>query len=451
MVTGSPQIKHKLYYACLNFYPNGKEGGRKTKWIPTGLPERNSKRRAEQITEQLKALFERNGCLVGKYANAVNPIEKIAQEIPDFPEVTLDSLRELLGEESTDDHPDLERILELAESAPSANQEQPATLRKMPFCDYMVLWLERLAPKLDRGTYGSYRGYIHGRIYAYFHDLAVTVEELRPGHIEAFYRYLAVKCNLSQNSILHYHSNIRKALQQLYVKQTIPNNPADLISNRPDRTTYQASYYDEEQISTYLHIVKGTKMELPVLFASFYGFRRSEVLGIKDTVVNLRRHQLLVQHTVTIANIDHHTEVIKKDRTKSQHSLRSMPLVDTVETAILEANERQEHYRKKLGSFYCREDQHYLCRDECGQLLKPNYITAKHNALLESHGLPHIRFHDLRHRCATMLLAKHVPLDRIREWLGHSDIKMTMRYAHLDVSAAKDEMAAIMSDLLAVE
>ena len=97
MVTGSPQIKHKLYYACLNFYPNGKEGGRKTKWIPTGLPERNSKRRAEQITEQLKALFERNGCLVGKYANAVNPIEKIAQEIPDFPEVTLDSLRELLG------------------------------------------------------------------------------------------------------------------------------------------------------------------------------------------------------------------------------------------------------------------------------------------------------------------------------------------------------------------
>ena len=194
-----------------------------------------------------------------------------------------------------------------------------------------------------------------------------------------------MKCNLSQNSILHYHSNIRKALQQLYVKQTIPNNPADLISNRPDRTLYQASYYDEEQISTYLHIVKGTKMELPVLFASFYGFRRSEVLGVKDTVINLRRHQLLVQHTVTIANVDHHREIIKKDRTKSQNSLRSMPLVDTVETAILAANERQEHYRKKLGSFYCREDQHYLCRDECGQLLKPDYVTAKHKALLEAH------------------------------------------------------------------
>ena len=453
MVTGSPQIKHKLYYACLNFYPNGKEGGRKTKWIPTGLPERNNKRQAERITEQLKGLFERDGTFVEKYACAINPIEKIAQEISDLPEVTLESLRELLGEREADGHSDtdLDRIIEIAESAPRAYQEQPMSIRKMLFCDYMVLWLERLAPTLDRGTYGSYKGYVHGRTYTYFHDLAVTVEELRPGHIEAFYRYLAVKCNLSQNSILHYHSNIRKALQQLYVKQTIPNNPADLISNRPDRTIYQASYYDEEQISTYLHIVKGTKMELPVLFASFYGFRRSEALGLKDTAVNIRRHLLLVQHVITIANVDHHTEILKKDRTKSQHSLRSMPLVDTVETAILEANERQEHYRKKLGSFYCREDQHYLCRDECGQLLKPDYVTAKHKALLEAHRLPHIRFHDLRHSCATMLLAKNVPLERIREWLGHSDIKMTMRYAHLNVSAAKDEMAAIMNDLLVLE
>ena len=87
-------------------------------------------------------------------------------------------------------------------------------------------------------------------------------------------------------------------------------------------------------------------MELPVLFASFYGFRRSEVLGLKDTAINLRKHMLLVQHTVTRANVDHHTEIIKKDRTKSQHSLRSMPLVDTVEAAIQEANERQEYYRK---------------------------------------------------------------------------------------------------------
>lgn len=451
MVTGSPQTKHKLYYACLNTYPNGKEGGRKTKWIPTGLPERGNKRNAEQITDLLRAIFNRDGSLIDKYARAGNPIERIKNDFPDLPEVTLESLRETLGEITQEVKPDLERIILLSDAAPTADQEQPETIRKMLFCDYLVLWLERLAPTLERGTYGSYKGYIHGRTYSYFHDLAVTVEELRSGHIEAFYRYLSKHFNLSQNSILHYHCNIRKALQQLYIKQTIPTNPADLITNKPDRTIYQASYYDEEQMNEYLHIVKGTKMELPVLFASFYGFRRSEALGIKDTAVNLRRRLLLVQHTVTVANVDHTIEIIKKDRTKNRFSLRSMPLVDTMEAAITQANERQEHYRKKLGSLYCREDLHYLCRDEYGQLLKPDYVSAKHKALLEKHRLPHIRFHDLRHSCATMLLAKDVPLEKIKEWLGHADIKMTQRYAHMNVSAAKNEMAGVMSGLLAVE
>ena len=55
------------------------------------------------------------------------------------------------------------------------------------------------------------------------------------------------------------------------------------------------------------------------------------------------------------------------------------------------------------------------------------------------------------HSCATMLLAKKVPLEKIKEWLGHADIKMTERYAHMNVSVAKDEMADIMSAMIALE
>lgn len=412
------------------------------------MPERGNKRNAEQITDLLKQLLNRDGTLIQKYANTHDPIERIAQDFSNLPEVTLESLREMYCENVQETDPDLAKVILLADAAPTINQEQPETIRKMLFCDYLVLWLERLAPTLERGTYGSYKMLIHGRIYTYFRDLGITVEDLRPGHIEAFYRYLVKKYNLAQNSILHYHCNIRKALQQLYIKQTIPNNPADLIDNRPERTLYQASYYDDKLMNEYLHIVKGTKMELPVLFAGFYGFRRSEALGIKDGAVNLRRRLLTVQHTVTIANVDHSIEVIKKDRTKNKFSLRSMPLVDTMETAIMQANEKQEHYRRKLGSLYCKEEQHYLCKDEMGQLLKPDYVTQKHKALLEKNRLPHIRFHDLRHSCATMLLAKNVSLEKIKEWLGHADIQMTQRYAHMNVSVVKDEMADIMSDMI---
>ena len=448
MVTGSPQTKHKLYYACLNVYPNGKGSVRKTKWIPTGLPERGNKRNAEQITELLKPLFNRDGSLIDKYSNASDPIEKIARDIPDLPEITLTSLREMYGLSEHKPNADLQKAIELADSATTIDSEQPEAIRKMLFCDYMVLWLERVSANLDRGTYGGYKYVVHGKTYDFFRDLDITVEELRPGHIEAFYRQLVKKHNLSQNSILHYHCAIRKALQQLYIKQTIPNNPADLITNRPIRTTYQANYYNEDQINEYLKIVRDTKMELPVLFAAFYGFRRSEALGVKDSAINLSRKILTVNHTVTVANVDHTVEIIKKDRTKSRFSLRSMPLVSTMHNAIIRANERQEYYRKKLGSLYCLEDRHYLCRDEEGKLLKPDYVTQKHKALLEANGLPHIRFHDLRHSCATMLLAHEVPLDKIKEWLGHSDIKMTMRYAHLNVSSAKTEMADIMDGLI---
>lgn len=449
MVTGSPQKKHKFYYACLNFYPNGKEGGRKTKWIATGLPERGNKRRAEQITELLKPIFNKDGSLVDKYMKCSDPIEKIAQDIA-IPEITLKSLREMLGEITKEANHDLEQAVLLADLPRTAEEESPEFIRKMLFCDYMVLWLERLAHKLDRATYGSYKGCVHGRIYDYFHTLSVVVEDLRPGHIEAFYHYLAKKCNLSQNTIIHYHCNIRKALQQLYVKQIIRSNPADLIENRPKRTIYQARYYNEDQINEYLQHIHGTKMELPVLLASFYGFRRSEVLGIMDFAIDMRNKALVVKHTVTKANVEHKVEILRKESTKSKESMRSMPLVDEMINAITEANERQLYYEKKLGSLYCREDRHYLCRDEYGKLLSPDYITSTHKALLEKYRMPHIRFHDLRHSCASVLLSKGVSLDKIQEWLGHADIQMTQRYAHLNVSVAKQEMAGIMSGLLKI-
>lgn len=221
--------------------------------------------------------------------------------------------------------------------------------------------------------------------------------------------------------------------------------------NKPKKEPYFAEFYDEERISEYLKIVKGTKMELPVLAASFYGFRRSEVLGLRDNSINMKQNMLTVKHTVTIASVDGKTREIRENRTKTFSSLRSMPIVDIFAQALAEAQERQAHYRRKLGSFYQNADSHYLCRDEYGALLKPNFVSHKHRELLEKHNLPHIRFHDLRHSCATLLLANNVPLEKIKEWLGHTSIETTKRYAHLKVSMAKEEMAAIMKEISCFE
>ena len=414
--SGRVLVQHKLFYAVMDFYPEGKLK-RKPKWIPTGLPERGNKRKAQQIMEVLRPIFRRDGTLIDKYANEINPVSKIERDIPELPKTTLDTLKKMYGQNIvTNTEKSLEKAVTQSHDVTTIVQEQPEFIRQMLFADYMVMWLEQLyASGLKRNTYGSYKQTIHGFIFPFFHDLGVTVEDLCPGHIEAYYQSRRLNSDVKANTLLHDHSYIRKALQQLFIARTIMYNPADLV-NRPVRTDFIPNYYDEQQINEYLQIIKGTKMELPVIFASFYGFRRSEALGVKDSAINFQRKQLLVRHTVTNALVDHKFELIKENSTKSRRSTRNMPLVDVLETAILESQERQGDYRRKLGSLYEAEDLHYLCKDERGKLLMPDYVTVTHKKILEQNKMPHIRFHDLRHPYVKprLKLLYHHPLSQNR-------------------------------------
>ena len=89
-----------------------------------------------------------------------------------------------------------------------------------------------------------------------------------------------------------------------------------------------------------------------------------------------------------------------------------------------------------------------------GILISPNYISSTFPKLLEKNGLRKIRFHDLRHSCASLLLANNVPMKQIQEWLGHSDFSTTANiYAHLDYSskvASADAMLSGLKDALSV-
>lgn len=90
----------------------------------------------------------------------------------------------------------------------------------------------------------------------------------------------------------------------------------------------------------------------------------------------------------------------------------------------------------------------YICVDELGNLIKPDYLTQVFPRILESHGLRRIRFHDLRHSCASLLLANGVSMKQIQEWLGHSDFATTANvYAHLDYNSKLASANAMSSGL----
>ena len=96
------------------------------------------------------------------------------------------------------------------------------------------------------------------------------------------------------------------------------------------------------------------------------------------------------------------------------------------------AAKRKEN-RRVCGNCYSKKYDGYVFVDAMGNIFNPRSVTANFGKLLEQNGLRHIRFHDLRHSCASLLLANDVPLKQIQEWLGHSDFSTTANiYAHLD-------------------
>ena len=136
------------------------------------------------------------------------------------------------------------------------------------------------------------------------------------------------------------------------------------------------------------------------------------------------------------------------DVMKNKTSCRTLPLIPAVEEELLKQKEKQQLYRKLFKKSYSTEYLDFVCTDQEGKLLRPNFVTEHFEWLLRQYGLPHIRFHDLRHSCASLLLANGVPMKQIQEWLGHSDFSTTANiYAHLDYASKLSSAQAMLEGL----
>lgn len=136
------------------------------------------------------------------------------------------------------------------------------------------------------------------------------------------------------------------------------------------------------------------------------------------------------------------------DIMKSKSSMRSLPLIDFIREELRKERERQEEMKRVLRGSYNRKYEEYVCVDAMGNLFKPNYVTNHFGVLLRQHGLEKIRFHDLRHSCATLMLSNGEDLKKIQGWLGHSTITITAdTYAHLDAQSKKGSASVIKNAL----
>lgn len=388
MIAGHLQEKNGMFYVVLNY--RDENGKRKTPWISTNLPVRGNKKRAENFMMDVRRNF-----------------------VP----------------------PNVQRI------------EEREAMQKgdILFTDFLLKWLRVAKSTVKLTTYASYEMMAARIIIPYFETLNIKLKELTTEDIQEFYS--AQLERVSANTVIHYHAVIHRALKYAVKIKTIQSNPAVNVE-RPRKEKFIGSFYDKKEINTLFDIIQGHPLEVAIKLAAFYGLRREEIIGLKWTAIDFENNTLTIQHTVTECNLDGKHIEVASDTAKTDSSLRTMPLVTNFREMLLAKKEKQEHYRKLCGRSYCKEYLDYIFVNEMGERWKPRYLSDGFKRILEQNGLRRIRFHDLRHTCASLLLANNVPMKKIQEWLGHSDFSTTANiYAHLDFQSKISSAEAMLTGL----
>lgn len=316
---------------------------------------------------------------------------------------------------------------------------------EMLYADYLLRWLDMMKGSVRTTTYASYCDIVQHVIEPYFRKRRITLAGLRAIDIQEFYTEQLKR--VKPNSVLRYHANIHKSLKYAVQTDLIPTNPADKIE-RPKKNVFRGKFYDGEEMNRLFEVVKGTYLEIPVILAAFYGMRRSEAMGLRWDAIDFERNTIEVKHTVTSCRMEGKTVLVESDGTKTRSSNRTLPLVPQFRERLLQLKEEQNQNMKLCGKLYNREFLGYLCVDPMGTLYRPNTVSRAFKAVLAQNGLREIRFHDLRHSCASLLLANGVPMKQIQEWLGHSDFSTTANiYAHLEYNSKINSAEAMLTGL----
>jgi len=326
------------------------------------------------------------------------------------------------------------------------NPEEPKVMNgDILFADYMEKWLDIIKSSVAVPTYASYSTTVKKIVAPYFREKEVTLKNLTAKDIQEF--YLRELERVSASSVIHYHANIHKALKYAVKIDLIDVNPADKVE-RPKKDRYVGSFYDADEVNALFEAAKGTKLEFPILFGAFYGLRRSEAIGLKWDAIDFDQNTITIRHTVTSCDLDGKRILVAADTTKTKSSMRTLPLVPFMRERLLALREEQKENRRLCGRSYIKDYVDYVCVNEIGDLIKPHYVTESFPKLLKANGLRPVRYHDLRHSCASLLLANGVPMKQIQEWLGHSDFSTTANiYAHLDYSSKLTSADAMLNGL----
>jgi integrase len=268
----------------------------------------------------------------------------------------------------------------------------------------------------------------------------LKLKNVTPAHVRSLYRE-KLEVGLSPRTVQYIHVTLHKALKQAVADGLIPRNATEAV-RPPQVRKEEIRPLTAEQVKILFGAVRDDRLEALYILAVHTGLRQGELLGLKWGDVDLGAGMLQVRRSLTTAKGG---PVLRAPKTKG--SRRTVKLSPTALEALRSHLERQLGEIDQAGDLW-RENGLIFASDS-GEPLKRHYITThRFKPLLKRVGLPQIRFHDLRHTCATLLLTKNVNPKVVSEMLGHATIAITLdTYSHV-LPNMQSEAAQAMEEAL---
>lgn len=318
---------------------------------------------------------------------------------------------------------------------------------KLTVGEYLQKWLTDYAQgRVAARTYDRYAEIIHLHLSPALG--AMPLSKLQPLHIQACYtralregRLDRRAGGLSAQTVLHHHRLLHEALEQAVRWQLLSRNPADAVEPpRPERA--EMHVLDPAGVSRLLEAAEGTRAYAAVLLAVTTGLRRGELLGLRWEDIDLQRGVLSVQQTVQRSR----SAGLHIREPKTQRSRRLVTLPAMAVEVLRKHRLEQQKQRLFMGPEYRDHGLAFPRLD--GRPMNPDALSKAFEVIVARAGLPRVRFHDLRHTHATMLLQQGVNPKVVSERLGHSTVNLTLdTYSHV-LPGIQEEVAQKVDNLL---
>jgi integrase len=314
---------------------------------------------------------------------------------------------------------------------------------KMTVAAFLDRWLDYTAARVSPRTHERYAEVCRKNIVPLLG--AVRLTKLRPAQISAAWTSALATGHrsrgggLSGRTVHHMHTIFKAALSRAVRWEMLPRNPSDAVDPpRVERKTMRT--YDLAQTAALIEALRGNRLLMPVMLAALCGLRRSEIAALRWGRVDLATSQIAI-----VESAEQTKAGIRYKSPKSGRG-RTVAMSATITAELRAWRVRQAEELLQVG--VRQSDETFVCALADNSPLRPNTLTIQWACLVGKLSLPRIRFHDLRHACATHMLALGVHPKVASERLGHSRVAVTLDlYSHV-LPGMQENAAARVDDAL---